>query len=755
MIKSEPTPQVTEKMWAIISQICSFYTDIMDFLYWEVYYEICDFFIESLVVSIITKLSLIGVFFALGIYLLNKVDELEKGQFNRGYQHHENYDADRQSVEAKTPIAPTSPLIYPVATPLPRPDSPIPTIYSPPYEFPFEHFRGTGESFTPSRQNLHVERPRYIPPVTYKGSTFLKTTENVQRLDEGIPAVAEDAEPPHEEVEQAQLFPDTPSPPPTSNRSTSLPETASIQTPIQTPQTPHLPEPPSPRTIRVNALNRVAQEEHKIQEQIVIFLNMIPTGSGYELSATLILDLLCEAKEYLEPLFPDGLSGIPTGYLVWGQTIIDFWNALSPYGWDFVNHPDSRMPEFIRRYLNLAIWFGLEERLSEFLFVPPFIPRPESESVPIPEPIPEPIVEDVPITEPIPEATPEPLPEPVMSITEARPQFQEQMRVAPVSSSATSPPPQPEHSAPQPDSAPATYTYTMSTVPTNFSYQKPSQKSDPLPNPSSTLPADDAAPAIPVQETVQPPQKEQSTMITSFSPLNFTYIPSNPVNPSHRRSNRTSKPPLTKPSRPSQAPQKQPAEPPKPTPVDPNLLDFTDPKWSNKLTPELLTLTWSSFSFPTPSAAALKLWSHSTMGRLSLPEPRTKILTSDYIKSNLETIALEFKRAAAILRLQALDCEKPCEDDLGMSPLFGEVMLLIVQAADFTERCDELCVWDARDNWYHACVFFRDAVVQDERVWGALCRYYGQGKYKPLKKAWEQGSVEWLLLDADYPDVEI
>lgn len=90
-----------------------------------------------------------------------------------------------------------------------------------------------------------------------------------------------------------------------------------------------------------------------------------------------------------------------------------------------------------------------------------------------------------------------------------------------------------------------------------------------------------------------------------------------------------------------------------------------------------------------------------------------------------------------------------------MSPLFGEVMSLMVQAADFTERCDELCVWDARDNWYHACVFFRDAVVEDKKVWDALCGYYGQEKFRPLINAWKQGSVEWLLLDADYPDVQV
>ena len=52
-------------------------------------------------------------------------------------------------------------------------------------------------------------------------------------------------------------------------------------------------------------------------------------------------------------------------------------------------------------------------------------------------------------------------------------------------------------------------------------------------------------------------------------------------------------------------------------------------------------------------------------------------------------------------------------------------------------------------------VFLCDAVAGDEKFWEALCRYYGQGKYKPLMKAWKQGSVEWLLLDTDCPNVQV
>ena len=76
--------------------------------------------------------------------------------------------------------------------------------------------------------------------------------------------------------------------------------------------------------------------------------------------------------------------------------------------------------------------------------------------------------------------------------------------------------------------------------------------------------------------------------------------------------------------------------------------------------------------------------------------------------------------------------------------------MLIVYAADLTEGCEELVVWDEQDEWYRACIYFRDAVREDDAVWRVLCAEYGIDKYRALERAWNDGSVEWLLLDEGY-----
>ncbi|EOA84893.1 uncharacterized protein SETTUDRAFT_179492 [Exserohilum turcica Et28A] len=189
----------------------------------------------------------------------------------------------------------------------------------------------------------------------------------------------------------------------------------------------------------------------------------------------------------------------------------------------------------------------------------------------------------------------------------------------------------------------------------------------------------------------------------------------------------------------------------KATPTDPDLLDFTSPDWIKCSTYKLNALTWTSFAWASPSQASQKIWGHSTRGRLSLPRSKPSLPTSAYVKSHLEAVAQDFKRASVILRLQARGgCEKPCADYLGVTPLFGEVVMLIVYAADLTEGCEELVVWDEQDEWYRACIYFRDAVREDDAVWRVLCAEYGIDKYRALERAWNDGSVEWLLLDEGY-----
>jgi hypothetical protein len=683
-------------MWTLISQVYNIYGDVVDFLYWEVYEELKENG-KDLLVALTAWAFLLAFVFALFIYLSLEADGFRGSVFGNAHQYHSEDVAEKgQSTQATTPITPTFAPITPVTpSPPPRSEPSTSLIYPQPFEFPFKNFRATGESFAPSHQYYSAERPRYTPLDHYKASTASETTPNGEKPIIETSAVSEDAEPVttieetycvdrQESVAPPQPRPVTPPPTRTTDPSYSIPNTESVQTSLQLPcstyiQMPPPPPPSSPETIRRNALILVAQEEPKIQEQMARFLDTISTGARYESSAAMILDLMHEAQQYLQPFFPNGLSNLPLDCLIWSQSIITFWEALSPYGWNFLHHPDSRVPEFIKRYRHFAIWFGLESFLREFQFIAPYIP------------------------------------EPVSAPPEIEPQFQEQPQVAQISSPSVMPPTSP-------------FTSNMG-------------------NETSSMPPPKTPSRVP--KTPQLPQQTQPTQPPNSAPLSFTYTMT-PVSSSFssQKGKRAPKPPLRT-SRTSQPLQRASAPPPAPAPTNPNLLDFSNPDWYNKPDDELNALTWTSFDWPSPAQGQHKIWSHSMLGRLALPRPSTQTLPSSYVKAQLAAVAADFKRASVVLRLQARDCPKPCEDDLGMSPLFGEVMVLIEQAADFTEGCDELVVWDAHDEWYRACVYFRDAVREDKAVWEALCAHYGPGKYRPLRKAWKEGSTEWLLLDAD------
>ncbi|USP75182.1 hypothetical protein yc1106_02456 [Curvularia clavata] len=615
-------------MWALISFFCNVClevadtcSEVIDFLLWEADDDIrfdLQVDLSTILFSLFVWVSLLlVVLFALGIHFNFDIEAFKKWLFGDEYHHHiEDATEQGQSVELTTPSPPPPPYSGP-ATPL---------MY-PPVEFPFEHFRATGESFAPSRRYFHEERPRYSPPILYEPLSSCSAEVKPSESADSAP-LQEHHFVPEPRIEKdsgefqvptpitrdamkmsAQPQPSSPPAPHTNIIMGSPPSHVSIPSPSPTPL--------SPESILRNALDLVAQEEHKIQEQMDIFLSTITTGAGYEVAAALILNFMQEAIQYLEPLFPAGLGLIPLEHRPWTRSIVMFWKALSPYGWDFLHHPDGRVPEFFRRFRCAATWFGLDELLVEFRYEAP------------------------------------PLPEPVPTPTVVEPQLQEQPSVSSM----------------------------LTPVPTSFSLEKG--------NRASRLPS---------------------------------------------RTSRTSKTP-TKPklAQPEQS--------------NPNLLKFDDPELHNLPTEKLKELTWSSFAWSSPSQAAIKIWSYSTVGRLVLPEKKDCDLSPNYVKSCLEDVAADFKRASIVLRLQARDCKRPCEDDVPMAPLFGEVLRLIKQAVDFTERCDNLAVWDTQDQWFNACLYFRDAVRLDKDIWETLCAWYGPEKYRPLRKAWKQGSTDWLLLD--------
>lgn len=70
-------------MGALVSQIYNFYTDVGDFLYWEVYDEIYDLFLEGFIAPMIANLIFMGAIIALAAFVLVKMDEWQDGSFNR------------------------------------------------------------------------------------------------------------------------------------------------------------------------------------------------------------------------------------------------------------------------------------------------------------------------------------------------------------------------------------------------------------------------------------------------------------------------------------------------------------------------------------------------------------------------------------------------------------------------------------------------------------------------------------------------
>ena len=69
-----------------------------------------------------------------------------------------------------------------------------------------------------------------------------------------------------------------------------------------------------------------------LQAQMEIFIQAFCNGSGYEAPATLILDYMDIEKLHLEVFFPGGWINLPFDQLIWTNSILTFWNALSPYG---------------------------------------------------------------------------------------------------------------------------------------------------------------------------------------------------------------------------------------------------------------------------------------------------------------------------------------------------------------------------------------------------------------------------------------
>jgi hypothetical protein len=141
------------------------------------------------------------------------------------------------------------------------------------------------------------------------------------------------------------------------------------------------------------------------------------------------------------------------------------------------------------------------------------------------------------------------------------------------------------------------------------------------------------------------------------------------------------------------------------------------------------------------------------MGGLKLPEQLPKFVTGYYLKSELDKVALEFRRAAVIFRLQAIDCERPDEDDLPMMPLLAEVEEMVRRAGIMMIQCKEKIEWDDGDEFYNFAFFFHYHVRGDRAIRKKLYEGYGgstsnpnigRDEWDPLRQAWKVIIAECL-----------
>jgi hypothetical protein len=144
----------------------------------------------------------------------------------------------------------------------------------------------------------------------------------------------------------------------------------------------------------------------------------------------------------------------------------------------------------------------------------------------------------------------------------------------------------------------------------------------------------------------------------------------------------------------------------------------------------------------------MKIWSYSVPELTQLPAKHPEFIMALYVKAELEKAAPFFKRAAIVLRIQGRGCESPDDEDLNMVPLIGNVFACLSKAAEMTDKCQEIAVWDAQDEWYQACLYFHKQVLKRKNIWERLRYHYRSDRADPLEELWERMTQEWL------PDLE-
>ena len=303
-----------------------------------------------------------------------------------------------EAVRHETPSKPVTP------TPAPRPQ------YPPPLPFPFEHFRATGQSF--ARHNFNEPWGPSPIPRTYPRRDSLYTKADVPTVVVACEPTQDNRMSNKETSSGPEYVQDTVknSTVPVMDIVVVTPDHKVVKKPVQiAPATIHTPaalavtNSPGPEIVQapsaptphpeivqvglptvspsiidrqIGMLDLVAAQEYKIKSKMEALFVAFATNGAYEAPALLILSMMEEAKTHLLPLFPNGLTGLNPDRLIWANSLVTFWDALRPHGYEIQAHPDESIRIFMVRYHDFAHWLGLGHLLLPFIVTAPPAPEP-------------------------------------------------------------------------------------------------------------------------------------------------------------------------------------------------------------------------------------------------------------------------------------------------------------------------------------------------------------------------------------------
>jgi len=146
-------------------------------------------------------------------------------------------------------------------------------------------------------------------------------------------------------------------------------------------------------------------------------------------------------------------------------------------------------------------------------------------------------------------------------------------------------------------------------------------------------------------------------------------------------------------------------------------IDFDNlEQWSNLSSASLLQLDWASFGWSDKEAGNAKFWQFSTCGGLKIGGTKADWTNSAFVKQELTKTAAAFKRAAYVLRQQALTDGrfKYLADRDSKAFLMPEMQYFFEQAGEMTTACAGTNF--VPEEFVQAANFFRDELLNGARV---------------------------------------